>query len=256
MNNKHLLALSIAGLLVTWYAVYLLVDMKAVRPLNPAPSPYPDGIYAEGIVEGDGTSGKNIRIYSEVDGAIEQIYVRAGQAVRKGTPMFLIDESVRRAAARLNRYRAMRRAYSASSAFAGKYLLRAPQDGTVVGIDTVVGAYVSPQGSGTDPRRADPLLILGSPSAELDVSCYVDEVLLSRLPSQDRIKARLFIHGTNMEIPLSLRGVQSQVSSETEASGQHRQKATVREVPLIFHLEKPEKMLLYPGELVDIYISR
>ena len=59
-----------------------------------------------------------------------------------------------------------------------------------------------------------------------------------------------------MEIPLKLRGVQSQVSSETEASGQHRQKATVREVPLIFHLEKPEKMLLYPGELVDIYISR
>src|SRR5271165_3044686 len=64
---------------------------------DPAPNPYPDGIYANGIIESDQAQGSNVNIYPEVPGTVTQVFVHAGQAVRSGAPLVALDDRVQRA---------------------------------------------------------------------------------------------------------------------------------------------------------------
>ena len=64
---------------------------------NPPTNPYPNGIYAEGIVESDQPSGENINVYPEVSGTVKQIPVAEGQEVKKGTVLLVIDDSIQTA---------------------------------------------------------------------------------------------------------------------------------------------------------------
>ena len=40
---------------------------------SPPTNPYPNGIYAEGMLESDQPSGENINVYPEVSGTVKQI---------------------------------------------------------------------------------------------------------------------------------------------------------------------------------------
>ena len=64
---------------------------------SPPTNPYPNGIYAEGMVESDQPSGENINVYPEVSGTVKQILVAEGQEVKKGTVLLVIDDSIQRA---------------------------------------------------------------------------------------------------------------------------------------------------------------
>ena len=64
---------------------------------TPPTNPYPNGIYAEGILESDQPSGENINVYPEVSGTVKQILVAEGQEVKKGTVLLLLDDSIQRA---------------------------------------------------------------------------------------------------------------------------------------------------------------
>jgi HlyD family secretion protein len=153
-------------------------------------------------------------------------------------------------------YTALTKAYAASSALLSKYMLRAPQDVVVLSINTVAGAYVSPQGAYDGyTQGADPVIALGNSDDHLNVRCYVDEILVSRLPSPSQIKARMLIRGTNTEIPLTFDRIQPFVSPKIELSNQRQERVDVRVLPIIFRLERPKNAILYPGELVDVYIG-
>lgn len=154
-------------------------------------------------------------------------------------------------------YAALERAYEASSALLAKYTLRAAHDGTVLSINTVVGAYVSPEGAYDAYTQAnDPVLTIGDSDPHLNVRCYVDEILVSRLPSPTKMKAQLTIRGTDIHIPLTFDRIQPYVSPKIELSDQRQERVDVRVLPIIFRLEKPRSVSLYPGELVDIYIGQ
>ncbi len=154
-------------------------------------------------------------------------------------------------------YIALQKAYAASSALLGKYLLRASQDGTVLSINSVVGAYVSPQGAyDAYTQGDDPVIVVGESEPHLNVRCYVDEILISRLPSPAKIKAQMTIRGTDTHIPLTFDRIQPLVSPKIELSNQRQERVDVRVLPVIFRLEKPRNVNLYPGELVDIYIGQ
>src|SRR5271168_3335473 len=101
MKIKWLFILSAVGLLAACYVAYFSTITRAAQPplFNPAQNPYPDGIYAEGIVESEQTSGQNVNMYPEVAGTVKQIFVTEGQMVRKGAPLLLIDDSIQRATA-------------------------------------------------------------------------------------------------------------------------------------------------------------
>ncbi len=64
---------------------------------DPAPNPYADGIYANGIIESDQAHASNVNVYPEVSGTVTQVPVHAGQAVKRGDPLVLIDDRVQRA---------------------------------------------------------------------------------------------------------------------------------------------------------------
>jgi HlyD family secretion protein len=150
---------------------------------------------------------------------------------------------------------ALEKAYASSSALLGKYVLHAPVDGTVMTINTIVGAYVSPQGAYDSYTQGNaPVLTFGG-GGKLSVRCYVDEILVSRLPATSEMKAKMTIRGTNTEIPLTFERVQPFVSPKIELSDQRQELVDVRVLPVIFTLDRPANVGLYPGELVDVYIG-
>lgn len=153
-------------------------------------------------------------------------------------------------------YNALYKSYLSASALLAKYTLRAPKDGIVLAINPTVGSYVSAQGAyDTYTQAMDPVLVLGSPHAHLNVRCYVDEILVPRLPAPGKMKAELSVRGSTVKIPLRYLRMQPFVSPKIELSDQRLEKVDVRVLPVIFRLEKPKDLNLYPGQLVDIYIG-
>jgi len=153
-------------------------------------------------------------------------------------------------------YNALDKSYRSSSALLAKYTLRAPTDGVVLSITTIVGSYVSPQGSyETYTQGMNPVLVLGTPQTNLQVRCYIDEILVPRLPPPSKIKAEMSIRGSSVKVPLDYVRVQPFVSPKIELSDQRQERVDVRVLPVIFKIEKPKDLNLYPGELVDVYIA-
>ena len=97
--RKLLFILSFVGLLAGCVVAYLSGITQPPLPpaFNPPTNPYPNGIYAEGMVESDQPSGENINVYPEVSGTVKQILVAEGQEVKKGTVLLVIDDSIQRA---------------------------------------------------------------------------------------------------------------------------------------------------------------
>jgi len=151
---------------------------------------------------------------------------------------------------------ALEEAYASSSALLAKYTLRAPRDGVVLSINTIVGNYASPQGSyDAYTQGQDPVITLGSSPESLHVRCYVDEILVPRLPEGSKIKAQMSIRGSNVKIPLEFVRVQPFVSPKIELSDQRQERVDVRVLPVIFKIGKTATVNIYPGELVDVYIG-
>lgn len=359
MRNKILFGLSAMGVIAGCAFAYLFsVEPKPASPLfTPPTNPYSEGIYMEGIVESDQTSGSNVNIYPEVLGTVKQILVSEGQMVSKGAPLLVIDPSIQAATvaqqkaqaeaafsllqelkaeprkenldvasaqlasaeaslktaqdtmqkqmasydidrrsvskdaldsainaaavaktnvavARRNydltkagawiyditnqqkQYEALIKSYAASSALLAKYTLRAPRDGVVLSINTIVGSFVSTQGSyDSYTQGMDPVLVLGTAQAHLNVRCYVDEILVPRLPPASKIKAQMTIRGSNTKLPLTYVRVQPYVSPKIELSDERLERVDVRVLPVIFRIENDAHANLYPGQLVDVYIG-
>ncbi|MGA2880340.1 MAG: biotin/lipoyl-binding protein [Bryobacteraceae bacterium] len=153
-------------------------------------------------------------------------------------------------------YNALYKSYLSATALLSKYTLRAPEDGIVLAINPTVGSYVSGQGAyDSYTQGMDPVLVLGSSHEHLNVRCYVDEILVPHLPAASRMKAQMSVRGSNVKIPLEFVRMQPVVSPKIELSDQRQERVDVRVLPIIFRIEKPKDVNLYPGLLVDIYIG-
>jgi HlyD family secretion protein len=151
---------------------------------------------------------------------------------------------------------ALEKAFAASSALVGKYTLRAARDGVVLSINTIVGNYVSPQGSyDAYTQGADPVMVIGSSPNSLHVRCYIDEILVPRLPAASAMEAQMTVRGSTVKLPLEFVRLQPYVSPKIELSDQRQERVDVRVLPVIFKVDKPQNVNLYPGELVDVYIN-
>jgi HlyD family secretion protein len=153
-------------------------------------------------------------------------------------------------------YLALSKAYSASAALLGKYTIRAPMDGVVRSIQASIGSYVSPQGAyDAYTQGFDPLIVMGSPDDQLQVRVYVDEILIHRLSGFSKLDAQMFIRGTTVHLPLTFTRIQPYVSPKIELSDERTERVDLRVLPLIFRFERPKDQIIYPGELVDVYVS-
>jgi HlyD family secretion protein len=359
MRNKIIFALVVLGVLGALGSAYVYaVPSKPLPPVfNPAPNPYAQGIYANGIVESFQANGENINIYPEVAGRVVRTLVAEGQAVTAGTPLVELDDSVQRAlveqqksqaeaaqtllselraqprkenlevahaqvemaaasfksaqdqldkqqrsynidpqsvskdaldnavnaqrVARTNlevferqyeltkagawaydvrnqekQAEALAKSFAASNALLAKYTLLAPTDGVVMSVNATVGSYVSPQGSyDTYTQGFSPAVVMGTSRGTLAVRCYIDEILIPRIPHAEKMDAQMFIRGTNTKIPLEFVRVQPYVSPKIQLSNQRQEKVDLRVLPVIFRFQPPPGVAVYPGELVDVYVG-
>lgn len=153
-------------------------------------------------------------------------------------------------------YTAQQKSTAASEALLRKYTIRAPSDGVVLSIEAATGSYVSPQGAyDAYTQGAMPLVVMGSTPGDLEVRCYVDEILVHRLPPAGKMRARMYVQGTDINLPLTYERMQPYVSPKIELSDQRQERVDVRVLPIIFSFQKPQNVNLYPGQLVDVYIG-
>jgi HlyD family secretion protein len=126
----------------------------------------------------------------------------------------------------------------------------------VLSVNAAAGSYVSPQGVYQPYTQGQaPVLVIGAPNGQLAVRCYVDEILIDRLPDPHALKARMSVRGTRIEAPLEFVRIQPYVSPKVELSDQRAERVDVRVLPVIFRVALPKGAHLYPGQLVDVYIA-
>ncbi|MEC4592034.1 MULTISPECIES: efflux RND transporter periplasmic adaptor subunit [Nitrospirillum] len=321
MKLKILFLFAGIGLLLGIVSAYVAAQQLSAQPpvFSPAPNPYANGIYANGIVESRQTHGANIAIFPEVSGPITRVLAAEGSLVKVGDPLVIIDDSVQRettgqqkaqlevAVAQIANARAslksvadtfakqqrsytldpqsvsqdtldtarnavavaetnlrvverqqvaLSRAAAASEALLRKYTIRAPRDGVVLSIQAAAGSYVSSQGAYDGYIQGYlPLVTIGSAPEELEIRCYVDEILINRLPPAEKMVARMYVQGTDINLPLTYERMQPYVSPKIELSNQRQERVDVRVLPIIFRFDKPANLNLYPGQLVDVYIG-
>src|ERR1700690_783140 len=99
-----------------------------------------------------------------------------------------------------------------------------------------------------------PPVVMGSPQDTLAVRCYVDEILVSRVPASGPIRAQMSVRGTDLKVPLNFVRVQPFVSPKIELSNERQEQVDLRVLPVIFRFEKKDAPV-FPGQLVDVYIG-
>ncbi len=154
-------------------------------------------------------------------------------------------------------YRSLRNAAAAARAVLDRYRLQSPTDGRVLAVNVTPGTYVSSQGVYNPYTQAnnDPIVIVTTPTKTMDVRCYVDEILIPRLPATSRIKALMFIRGTNRSVPLEFVRIEPYVRPKISLSDARQERVDVRVLPLIFRFRAQDAPQIYPGQLVDVYIG-
>jgi HlyD family secretion protein len=293
MGNKIIFSIAIIGILAGLVAAYVFgLQRKAQPPVfQPVSNPYESAIYANGMIESDLPSGENINIFPEVSGPITRVLVHEGQSVSAGTPLFTIEDSLQSANTELatanlklarDQYEKDRGAYDldpksiskivldtagdtvaqaaaalkAAKALLHYYSVKAPVDGVVLAVNAAVGGYVSPLGDyDTYTELFDPLVVMSGPQDYMDVRCYVDEILVSRLPSAWHIQAQMQITGTDIKVPLEFVRVQPYISPKIELSNEKQEQVDLRVLPVIFRFEKKDAPV-YPGQMVDVFIGQ
>ncbi len=153
-------------------------------------------------------------------------------------------------------YIAATKSYEAARALLEKYLVRAMSDGTVLAINSTVGSYASPQGIyGTYSQLFGPVVRMGKIKNGLQVRCYLDEILIERLPRTPDMRATMFIHGSTIPIDLKFVRLQPNVVPKIQLSNQRTERVDLRVLPVIFNFEVPPQLMIYAGQLVDVYIE-
>ncbi|VVE65152.1 secretion protein HlyD family protein [Pandoraea anapnoica] len=151
---------------------------------------------------------------------------------------------------------ALSQSYVAANALLQKYAIAANANGVVLAVNVAPGSYVSSQGVfDSYTNGADPLIVMGAPQEYLAVRCFIDEILVSRLPAAGHIRAQLSVRGSNVKVPLEFVRVQPYVSPKIELSNQRQEKVDLRVLPVIFRFRKVGLPMIYPGLLVDVFIG-
>jgi HlyD family secretion protein len=152
-------------------------------------------------------------------------------------------------------YQAASKSYAAAQALLAKYTLRAPVDAVVLAVNTAVGSFISSQGSySTYTQGSYPPIVLATAEPYFAVRCFIDEILIPRLPSTD-LKAQMFIRGANTSIPLQFDRLQPYVTPKIQLSNQRTERVDTRVLPVLFRFQPTKDLHVYPGQLVDVYVE-
>lgn len=153
-------------------------------------------------------------------------------------------------------YQAAEQAYLSDKALLDKFIIKSPIAGKILRINAAVGSYVSPQGIYNPYTEGmDPVTTMGEVEVYMEVRCYLDEILVPKLPAGDKLSATMLIRGlTNKAIPLEFVRIQPYTTPKIQLSDQKQERVDVRVLPIIFRFKKPADVNIFAGQLVDVYI--
>lgn len=153
-------------------------------------------------------------------------------------------------------YEALLKTYESGKALLAKYIIRAPVNGVILAVNTAVGSFISTQGTyETYTRGFGPVIVMARAEPYYQVRCYIDEILIPKLPSPSRMKARMYVRGTGTSVPLQFVRTQPYVIPKIELSDERTERVDVRVLPVVFRFKPPKGMHVYPGQLVDVYLE-
>lgn len=155
-----------------------------------------------------------------------------------------------------HQYDALSKAYASAQALLAKYTIHAPVDGVVLAVNAAAGSFISAQGAyDTYTAGFDPVIVMGRAASFLAVRCYIDEILIARLPPPSHMKAQLFFRGTSTRVALEFVRILPYVIPKIELSNRRTERVDVRVLPILFRFVPPKDMNVYPGQLVDVYLE-
>lgn len=94
-KTKILIALAILGIIAGIISAHIYGSApKPPPPVYMTKDPFKNGVYANGIIEPVQASGESINVYPEVSGNVTKVFVKYGEFVQKGQPLFQVDDSV------------------------------------------------------------------------------------------------------------------------------------------------------------------
>ena len=153
-------------------------------------------------------------------------------------------------------YDALSKTFESGKALLAKYTIRAPVDGVVLSVNTAAGSFISTQGAyGTYTEGYNPVVVMAESSPCLQVRCYIDEILISKLPRPSQMRAQMFLRGTDIRVPLVFVRTQPYVTPKIELSNQRTERVDVRVLPVLFRFDPPQETHVYPGQLVDVFLE-
>ena len=148
-------------------------------------------------------------------------------------------------------------ALQAAQALLDKYTIKARVAGQVLSVNAAVGSYASPQGAYNPyTQGTDPLMIMSTHADTLSVRCYVDEILVSKLPGAQHIQAQMTVRGSNQKVNLTFDRIQPLVIPKIQLADQRQEKVDLRVLPVLFRFARKDVPAVYPGQLVDVYIGQ
>lgn len=156
-----------------------------------------------------------------------------------------------------NQYVAAVQLYNSDKALLDKFIVRAQTDGIILRMVGAVGGYVTPNGIyDTYTQNMIPIATMGAAQVYLAVRCYVDEILIPRLPKPEMLEAKMMIRGqNNYVINLEYFKIQPYTIPNIQLSNEVAQRVDVRVLPIVFKFKKPEDINIFPGQLVDVYLK-
>jgi len=284
--------LAILGMIMT-----LLIVLKQHAPypedtmmVSPPPSNvYIDAIAGSGIVE---SLEENVQVGIHIPGIVKTIFAKAGDKVKKGEPLLLIDEDflqndiqaeqlemkakaleVKKIREQLKRIesvanpkaiclddlknktldcniaqmdlKAKKRRIKAKKVQLEKHLLNAPKDGIVSRFTPRVGEYVSNQSQ-------ESAIVIGS--KQLQIRADIDEENAERI--QKDHPAVAYTRGlSKTPIELEFLRIEPYVIPKTALTGRSNERVDTRVLQVIYSVKESEKLPIYIGQQVDIYIQ-
>jgi HlyD family secretion protein len=155
-----------------------------------------------------------------------------------------------------HQYDALTRTLESGKALLAKYTIPAPVDGIVLAVNVAAGGFISTQGGyNTYTGGYNPVIVMAHSEPSLQVRCYIDEILIPKLPPPSKMNARMYIRGTDTSIPLQFVRTQPYVTPKIELSDQRSERVDVRVLPLVFRFDPPKDSSVYAGQLVDVYLE-
>ena len=155
-----------------------------------------------------------------------------------------------------HQYDALTKTFESGKALLEKYTVRAPVDGVILSINAAKGSFISTQGTyDTYTQGYSPVVVMANATPYYQVRCYIDEILIAKLPPPQQINARMYFRGTNISSPLEFIRVQPYVTPKIELSNQRTERVDVRVLPVLFRFEPPKDMNVFSGQLVDVYLE-